>query len=67
MFWNGLYKNYTGQNMYTCFFSRFSVVNIYQQSAQPRTTVWIILQTSPFNCVASYLFCMAFSLTEMCP
>jgi len=28
--------------------------------------VWIILQTSPFNCVASYLFRMAFSLTAMC-
>ena len=34
--------------------------------APPRATVWIILQTSPFNYVASYLFRMAFLLTEMC-
>jgi len=35
----------------------------------PCATVWIILQISPFNCVASYLFRifrMALSLTEMC-
>jgi len=33
----------------------------------PVETMWIILQTSPFfNCTASYLFRMAFSLTEMC-
>jgi len=32
----------------------------------PCATVWIILQTAPlFNCVASYLSRMAFSLTEM--
>jgi len=31
------------------------------------STVWIILQTSPlFDCVASYLFHMDFSSTEMC-
>jgi len=28
--------------------------------------VWIILQISLFNCIASYLFHMAFLLTEMC-
>jgi len=31
----------------------------------PRATVWIILQTSPFKCVACYLFRMAFTLTEI--
>jgi len=37
------------------------------QPKTPRATVWIILQTSLFfDCVASYLLRMAFSLTEMC-
>ena len=31
----------------------------------PRATLWIILQTSPFNYVANYPFRMAFSLPEM--
>ena len=29
-------------------------------------TVWIILQISFFDCVASYLFHMAFLISEMC-
>ena len=37
------------------------------QLAWSYSTVWIILQTSPlFDCVASYLFHMDFSSTEMC-
>jgi len=36
------------------------------RTSTPRATLWIILQTSFIDCIASYLFHMAFSLSEMC-
>ena len=35
-------------------------------SSTPFATAWIVLQTPFFDCVASYLLHMAFSLTENC-